>query len=234
MPGAPQPPAASVTKVPLPLWQRVVERYLEALAVERGLSQNTVAGYRNDLKRAGRALAERGADLLTATPDQLSGHLRDLSRQGLAPRSLARANSALRGFFEHLIENKERSDDPTVNLTAPKLWRTLPKVLTEPEVEALLGAPDVATPLGLRGRAMIELIYATGLRVSELVGLELPQLRLEVGFLVAFGKGSKERVVPVGEEAERWVRRYLAEVRPRLLKGRHANVFVNRRGEKIG
>jgi len=220
--------------VPTPLWQRVVERYLESLAVERGLAANTVASYRNDLTRAGRALAERGADLLTATPDQLSEHLRALSRQGLAPRSLARANSAIRGFYEDLIENKERSDNPSVNLTAPKLWRTLPKVLSEPEVEALLAAPDVATPLGLRDRAMIELIYATGLRVSELVGLELPQLRLEVGFLVAFGKGSKERVVPVGEEAERWVRRYLADVRPQLLSGRHPNVFVNRLGEKIG
>jgi integrase/recombinase XerD len=227
------PPATPPQKPSAPLWQSVLERYLEALAVERGLSKNTISAYRSDLVRAGRALAERGADLLTADPAALSGHLRDLSRQDLAPRSLARANSSIRGFYEHLIEAGERKDNPAVNLTAPKLWRTLPKVLTEAEVEALLSAPDVGTPLGLRDRAMIELLYATGLRVSELVGLELPQLRLEVGFLVAFGKGSKERIVPVGEVAEAWVKRYLAEVRPGLLEGRHLTVFVRRNGRKL-
>jgi integrase/recombinase XerD len=212
----------------------VLQRYLEALAVERGLAANSVAAYRSDLERLGKALARHGGgDLLAADAAALAGHLRELRRQGLSPRSIGRALSAMRGFYEHLVETGERADDPAVNLLPPKLWRTLPEVLSEVEVEALLAAPDPATPLGLRDRAMLELLYATGLRVSELVGLTLPQLRLEVGFLVAFGKGSKERVVPVGEQAERWVRRYLAEVRPTLAGGRHPRVFVNYAGKPM-
>ena len=202
------------TNAPVPPWRRVLDRYLESLAVERGLSKNTVDGYRNDLSRLGEALAKKGGrDLLAALPADLSAHMRDLQRQGLSPRSSARALSAIRGFYEHLVTTGERTDNPAVNLLPPKLWKPLPKVLSEDEVEALLAAPDVGTPLGLRDRAMLELLYATGLRVSELVGLTLPQLRLDVGFLIAFGKGSKERVVPVGEQAETWVKRYLSEIR---------------------
>ncbi len=217
----------------LPAWKRALDRYLESLAVERGLSRNTVDGYRRDLTRLGEALAKGGADLLTAGPADLSGHMRDLRRQGLAPRSSARALSALRGFYDHLVVTGERADDPAVNLLPPKLFRTLPKVLSETEVDALLAAPDTATPLGLRDRAMLELLYATGLRVSELVGLRLPQLRLDVGFLVAFGKGNKERVVTVGEQAEHWVTRYLREVRPSLIAGRPPTVFVNYAGDPM-
>jgi integrase/recombinase XerD len=213
---------------------RALRLYLESLAVERGLSRNTVDGYRNDLARLGEALARKGGlDLLTADAPTLSAHLRDLRRQGLSPRSIGRALSAIRGFYVHLVETGERADDPSVNLLPPKLFQHLPKVLSEPEVEALLAAPDVATPLGLRDRAMLELLYATGLRVSELVGLRLPQLRLDAGFLVAFGKGSKERVVPVGEQAELWVKRYLLDIRPGLAAGRHQAVFVNFHGEPM-
>jgi integrase/recombinase XerD len=220
--------------VSVPPWRRVLDRYLESLAVERGLARNTVDGYRNDLSRLGEALAKKGGrDLLTALAADLSAHLRDLQRQGLAPRSSARALSAVRGFYENLVATGERTDNPAVNLLPPKLWKTLPKVLAESEVEALLAAPDVATPLGLRDRAMLELLYATGLRVSELVGLTLPQLRLDVGFLIAFGKGSKERVVPVGEQAEQWVQRYLRDVRPELARGRHQAVFANKDGDPM-
>jgi len=215
------------------LWKRVLERYLEGLAVERGLSANTVAGYRNDLTRLGEALAKRGGDLLTAVPPALAGHLRDLRVQGLSPRSISRALSAIRGFYENLVVLGERADNPAVNLLPPRLGRTLPKVLSESQVESLLAAPDVTTPLGLRDRAMLELLYATGLRVSELVGLQLPQLRLDSGFLVAFGKGSKERIVPVGESAEEWVKRWLRDVRPEVSKGRHQAVFVNYAGEPM-
>ena len=220
-----------------PPWKRVLERYLESLAVEPGLAAHSLAANRRDRARLGRA-QERpsvggGRDLLAADAAALSAHLRELRRKGLSPRSISRALSAMRGFYQHLVETGERADDPAVNLLPPKLWRALPKVLSEAEVEALLGAPDVATPLGLRDRAMLELLYATGLRVSELVGLTLPQLRLDVGFLVAFGKGSKERIVPVGEQAELWVGRYLREVRPQLASGRHQAVFVNRLGEPM-
>ncbi|MES1240766.1 MAG: site-specific tyrosine recombinase XerD [Acidobacteriota bacterium] len=217
-----------------PPWSRALRLYLESLAVERGLSKNTVDGYRNDLTRLGESLAKKGGpDLLTADAPTLSAHLRELRRQGLSPRSISRALSAIRGFYLHLVEIKERADDPAVNLLPPKLFKTLPKVLSETQVETLLEAPDVATPLGLRDRAMLELLYATGLRVSELVGLQLPQLRLDAGFLVAFGKGSKERVVPVGEQAEAWVKRYLREIRPDLAAGRHQAVFVNFAGEPM-
>jgi integrase/recombinase XerD len=216
-----------------PVWKRVLERYLESLAVERGLSANTVAGYRNDLTRLGEALAKRGGDLLTASPAALSAHLRDLRVQGLSPRSISRALSAIRGFYENLVVLGERKDDPAVNLLPPRLGRTLPKVLSEDQVESLLAAPDVSTPLGLRDRAMLELLYATGLRVSELVGLQLPQLRLDAGFLVAFGKGSKERIVPVGEAAEDWVKRWLRDVRPQVARGRHQAVFVNYAGDPM-
>src|SRR5262245_29612115 len=225
------PEAAS--KAPVPAWQRALDRYLESLAVERGLSRNTVDGYRNDLTRLGRALAKKGGDLLAAGAADLSAHMRDLQRQGLSPRSSARALSAIRGFYEHLVSAGEREDNPSVNLLPPKLWKPLPKVLSEGEVEALLAAPRTDTPLGLRDRAMLELLYATGLRVSELVGLQLPQLRLDVGFLVAFGKGSKERIVPVGETAELWVKRYLREVRPELARGRHQAVFANHVGDPM-
>jgi integrase/recombinase XerD len=219
---------------PAPPWRRVLDRYLESLAVERGLARNTVDGYRNDLSRLGEALAKKGGrDLLAALPADLSAHMRDLQRQGLSPRSSARALSAIRGFYEHLITAGERKDNPAVNLLPPKLWKPLPKVLSEDEVEALLAAPDTGTPLGLRDRAMLELLYATGLRVSELVGLTLPQLRLDVGFLIAFGKGSKERVVPVGEQAEMWVKRYLREIRPELARGRHQAVFANKDGDPM-
>ena len=153
--------------------------------------------------------------------------------QGLLAAVSARARRAIRGFYDHLVTAGERTDNPAVNLLPPKLWKPLPKVLSETEVEALLAAPDVATPLGLRDRAMFELLYATGLRVSELVGLTLPQLRLDAGFLIAFGKGSKERVVPVGEQAEDWVKRYLREVRPELSRGRHLPRLRQQRGDPM-
>lgn len=216
-----------------PLWKRAVQRWLESLALERGLSQNTVENYGRDLARLGDDLARRGGDLLAADDQALSAHVRDLRKKGLSPRSIARALSSIRGFYGDLVSIGERKDDPSVNLAPPKLFKPLPKVLGEPEVEALLAAPDTGTPLGLRDRAMIELMYATGLRVSELVGLQLPQLRLDAGFLIAFGKGSKERIVPVGEQAEHWVKRYLREVRPELAKGRHPNVFANYAGEPL-
>lgn len=219
---------------PPPPWKRTLRVYLESLSVERGLSQNTVDAYRNDLTRLGEALARKGGrDLLTADAPTLAAHQRDLMRQGLSPRSISRALSAIRSFYTFLVTTGERKDDPAVNLYPPKLGRPLPKSLSERQIQDLLAAPDVSTPLGFRDRAMLELLYATGLRVSELVGLKLPQLRLDAGFLVAFGKGSKERIVPVGEQAEDWVKRYLRDVRPGLTEGRHQAVFVNHRGEPM-
>jgi len=211
-------------------WRRLVDRYLDHLAVERGLSGNTVAAYRRDLERLGEALEEGGLSVLTATPADLSAHVRALRRQGLSPRSIARALSSARGFFAHLVVEGDRGDDPAADLEAPKLLSRLPRVLSEEQVEALLEAPDVSTGLGLRDRAMIETLYASGLRVSELVSLRLAQLRLDQGILMAFGKGSKERIVPVGESAERWLGRYFRESRPALERGRSDAVFLSRLG----
>ncbi|MEO1084334.1 MAG: tyrosine recombinase, partial [Acidobacteriota bacterium] len=126
-----------------------------------------------------------------------------------------------------------REDDPTEHLSSPRRWRSLPKVLSEDQVEALLEAPDLSTDFGLRDRAMIEMLYSSGLRVSELISLELAQLRLDQGFLIAFGKGAKERVVPVGERAEGWTVRYIREVRPSLVRGRHGSVYVSRLGRAM-
>jgi integrase/recombinase XerD len=215
------------------MWRRLVGRYLEALILERGLSPRTVDAYRNDLERYGREAIAAGRDPARGTPQDVAGHLAVLRRQGLAARSVARHLVALRGFYRHLVELGERDDDPTAGLAPPKQMRKLPRVLREDQVEELLAAPDTETPLGRRDKAMLELVYATGLRVSELVGLELAQLRLDVGFLLAWGKGGKERVVPVGEQAESWLRGYLREARPRLVQGRHEVVFVNHRGSPL-
>jgi integrase/recombinase XerD len=209
---------------------RAIDRYLDHLAVERGLSKNTVLAYRQDLVRLATSLAGSGRELPAATREDLTAAQRRRRLEGLAPRSVARALSAARGFFAYLVAERERQDDPTANLSAPKLMKRLPKVLSEEEVERLLAAPDTSEPRGQRDRAMIETMYATGLRVSELVTLTLPQLRLDAGFLVAYGKGSKERIVPVGEAAEAWLLRYLREARPGLQKTRSDAVFLSRLG----
>jgi len=224
---------------PAPPWRRPISRWLDTLAVERGLSAHTVAAYRRDLERLAGDLAEHGGELVSADAPALSAHLRRLRKDGLAPRSVRRALSSIRSFYAHLVAAGERRDDPAVNLLPPRLLQQLPKVLSERQVEALLAAPDVGEPRGLRDRAMIEILYAGGLRVSELVGLKLGHLqgigrnrdgRREIDFLLIPGKGAKERVVPIGEQAVGWLERYLAEVRPELVRGRHEVVFVNRRG----
>lgn len=215
----------------MPLWRRRLEIWLEALEQERGLSPRTVSAYRSDLLRFAAWLeGERRGTILEASEEAIAAHLRWLTRRDISPRSTRRAMAAMRGFYGELVAEGERSDDPLANIDSPRLWKTLPKVLSEEEVGRLLAAPDPSTPAGLRDRAMLELLYATGLRVSELVGLTLPQLHLKGGYLLAFGKGAKERVVPIGEEAEGTLERYFAEARPRLAKGRHDAVFVSVRG----
>ena len=223
----------SAVRPPAP-WRRRLELWLEGLALERGLSPRTVEAYRGDLVRLGEWLAaEPGVDLERADGRRLAEHLRWLHRRELSPRSMARALASMRGYYAWLVEEKERADDPTAHLEAPRKFSRLPRVLDEAEVERLLAAPDVTTPRGVRDRAMLELLYATGLRVSELVGLRLPQLMSAGGYLIAFGKGAKERVVPVGEAAEAWLARFLGEVRPAWASGRHDAVFVNRRGQPM-
>jgi integrase/recombinase XerD len=219
---------------PKELWRRVLGAYLDYLTTERGLARNSTEAYRRDLERAGATMTAAGADVLQAGPPDLQEYLRGLRRSGLSPRSVARALAALRGFYGYLVADKQRTENPTDNLETPKAAKALPKVLSEQQVRDLLLAPDTGKDLGIRDKAMIELLYASGLRVSELVGLQVGQLRLEHGFLVTRGKGSKDRIVPVGEQAANWLTRYLQTVRPKLAVGsRHEEIFLNRSGEPI-
>ncbi len=211
--------------------QALLEAFLDLLWLERGLSPATLAAYRSDLVGLGRWLAGRGRGLLQAGREDLLAYLAHRMAQGSRPRSAARLLSSLRAFYRLQLREGRLRADPTALLEGPRLGRPLPGTLSEAEVEALLEAPDTATPLGLRDRAMLELLYACGLRVSELVGLRPGQLRLHPGVVRVSGKGGKERLVPMGEAAVLWVERYLAEARPALLKGRQAQaLFVTARG----
>lgn len=209
---------------------RLLERWLEGLRAERGLAENSLAAYRSDLERLGVSLAARKLEVHTLAAADLAAYTRELRRAGLAPRSIRRALAAVRGFFADLVDRGERTDDPSAELVSPRMFAALPHVLSREQVEALLAAPDLSQPLGLRDKAMIELLYASGLRVSELVGLEIGQVRVDEGFLLVMGKGSKERVVPIGDVALEWIGKYLREVRPKLARGRHWTLFVNRAG----
>jgi integrase/recombinase XerD len=206
----------------------VVERFLDALWLESGLSRNTLSAYRSDLDGFAAWLK---ASPVRATRDQLRGYLNDCVDRGVRPRTSARLLSSLRRFYHYLLREGLIHEDPTATLEAPKLGRTLPKSLSEEQVERLLTAPDADVPLGLRDRAMLETLYATGLRVSELVGLSLQQVNLQAGVLKVIGKGNKERLVPLGEESIEWLQRYLSGARKELL-GTHVSdaLFPTARG----
>ncbi|MCI4567665.1 site-specific tyrosine recombinase XerD [Lysobacter sp. CFH 32150] len=193
-----------------------IESFLDALWAEAGVAQATLASYRRDLQGFARWRNGRGGGLARADRAALFDYFALRTREGYSPRSNARLLSALRAFFAHRLRRGDRKDDPTALLEPPKLPRSLPKALAESEIDALLAAPDMATPLGLRDRAMFELMYAAGLRVSELVTLPATALNLRQGVLRVVGKGGKERLVPLGEEAQHWLERYLAEARPQL------------------
>ncbi len=190
-----------------------IERFIDAIWAENGLAGASLAAYRRDLEglarfRPGLAGLDRGA---------LFDYLAMRTHAGYSPRSNARLLSSLRAFYAHALRRGLRSDDPTALLQPPRLPRALPKALSEAQVEALLQAPDLATPHGLRDRAMLELMYASGLRVSELVQLPATAANLRQGVLRVAGKGSKERLVPLGEESQHWLQRYLRDARPMLL-----------------
>ncbi|MEJ2576287.1 MAG: site-specific tyrosine recombinase XerD [Gammaproteobacteria bacterium] len=212
-----------------------MERFVNALWLERGLAANTLASYRSDLAAAGRWLAGApGRTLLEARREDLLGYLAEVSAGGAKPRTSARRLSALRQFYRHAVREGWLRADPSARIEAPRLGRPLPKALTETEVERLLAAPDTATPEGFRDRAMLELLYAAGLRVSELVGLRPEQVSLTQGVVRVAGKGGKERLVPLGDEASDWLARYLRGPRAELLGGRPCNdLFPTRRGRAM-
>ena len=227
-----------------------IREYLDHLTAEKGLAANTVIAYERDLRKVAASLgrARSGASgsrlpdgidpgprtLESATHAELLAALRTFRLEGLSPRSLARLLASLRGFFGWLSGEEIVTVDPTEGLEPPRAARILPKYLTFEEVEKLLASPERGTPLGLRNAAMIELLYATGVRVSELIGLRLEDLRLDAGYITCTGKGSKERAVPLGDAASSRLREYLASARPTLAKGRESPiVFLGLRGRRL-
>lgn len=196
----------------------LVARFIDALWLERGLSEHTLNAYRSDILAFARCLCALGqVRLETATEADLKAYFAWRFQQGTSHRSIARMHSSLRRFYAYLLRERLIGADPSAHLEAPRLGRSLPMALTEEEVEALLAAPDTDEPIGLRDRAMLEILYATGLRVSELVGLTPLQLNLRQGVVRVVGKGNKERLVPLGEQAIDWLTRYQAQGRPALL-----------------
>jgi integrase/recombinase XerD len=193
-----------------------IAAFLDAIWAENGLAQPSLDSYRRDLEGFARWRNVSAGGLAGAQRSHLFDYLAWRTREGYSPRSNARLLSSLRAFFAHRLRRGDRSDDPTALLDPPKLPRSLPKALAESEIEALLAAPRIDTPLGLRDRAMLELMYAAGLRVSELVELPTTAVNLRQGVLRVMGKGSKERLVPLGEESQHWLEKYLAEARPGL------------------
>lgn len=209
----------------------MIDAYLDHLRVERRLADHTLESYGRDLAAlaAFAAAAERPPERLDRAA--LEAFVREQMTRGLAPRSVARLVAAVRGFYRFLVLDRRLESSPADDLRPPRAWPALPKYLSLQEVDELIAQPDVSTPLGLRDRAMIELLYATGLRVSELVGVRVADLHLDEHYLTCVGKGSKERLVPMGEQAAEWVRRYQATARKAVLKGRTSpRLFVNARG----
>ncbi len=206
-----------------------LDRFNDALWLEHGLAQNSLAAYRSDLAHFAAWLEERGGALLTAQAGDLQAYLAGFSLTA-KPASQRRLLSTWRRYYRHLLAQGRIAVDPTLPLETPLAAERFPKSLTEAQVDRLLATPDVDTPLGLRDRAMLELLYACGLRVSELTGLRTFEVSLAEGVLQVMGKGSKERLVPLGEDAAEWITRYLREARPVLLAGRSADaLFVTRR-----
>jgi integrase/recombinase XerD len=202
--------------------------FLDFCRIEKGLSRTTVDAYRADLERFARSLRPRDA---VDSPEVVRHYIDSLFKAGMASRSIARHITTLRNFYGHLIEKGVAETDPTALLAAPRQWQSLPKYLNKKQIDDLLGCCDSLKPQGLRDRAMLELLYATGLRVSELCGVRVSELERNMGVVRVVGKGNKQRIVPVGKSALQAVERYLGDGRPRLLKGKASPfLFVTNRG----
>jgi integrase/recombinase XerD len=211
----------------------LLDEFCDALWLQDGLSRNTLESYRSDLKHFGMWLeGVRGKPLLSAEQADIQAYLAHRYTKKIRASSAARLLSSLKRFYRHQVYRGALAAAPTLNVESPKLPHRLPKSITETEVESLLATPDTETPLGLRDKAMLEVLYASGLRVSELIRLTTAQLSLDMAVVRVLGKGSKERLVPFGEEAVAWVTRYLSEARPALLRGAATDaLFVTARGE---
>jgi integrase/recombinase XerD len=214
---------------------RSIDTYLTYLRDVRRMSPNTVESYARDLAALGAFAEARGVSVDALGRRELESFVRSLMSGGLAPRSVARAVACIRGFYRFLALEKTLEQSPADDLRPPKAWPALPRYLDLAEVDRLLAQPDTSTPRGLRDKALIEVLYATGLRVSELVALRASDLNLDEGYLTCMGKGDKERMVPLGHEAADWVRRYVREGRPALAGARASTprLFVNARGGSL-
>jgi len=213
-------------------WPRAIDAYLDHLHLERGLSRNTIESYRRDLQ-AFCIVQGEGATVEKTTRDTITAYLEKRRRAGIAPPSMARFLSALKGLFRFLQLNNWHDRNPAEEVDTPKRWRTLPNYLSLEEVERLLAAPDTAKGLGLRDRAMLEVLYATGLRVTELVGLRMDQVLDDPPLVRVVGKGDKERLVPLGGDAWKWLGQYLATARPLRHTRLSPHVFLSNRGEAL-
>jgi integrase/recombinase XerD len=212
-----------------------IERYIDAMWMEKGLSDNSLSSYRRDLRQFHEWLVkDKGSTIVRADRSSLQAYLGARLQQGQSPRSTARFMSCARGFYHYLLRESRITVDPTLDVDSPKLGRPLPKSLSEQDVDKLLQAPDLDVALEFRDRTMLELLYACGLRVTELTSLQLTQVSLNQGVVRVFGKGSKERLVPMGEEALLWLQRFMAGPRAELLKGLPCDViFPSRRGRQM-
>ena len=211
----------------------LIDNFIDELWLEKGLSKNTLTAYRNDIQTFSNWY--KGNSLLEVERVDLLDYLADRLKQGFSSRSTARSLSSLRAFYSHLTVRHNLKEDPTSRVESPKLGRSLPKTLSEEEVERLIQAPDVDDDIGLRDRAMLELIYACGLRVSELISLDILNINLRQGVIRVIGKGEKERLVPMGEEALHWIERYINKSRPNFIKADNkiTEVFLSKRGKAM-
>lgn len=212
--------------------QAIIDNFLDSLWLEKGLSDNTLSAYRRDLSSFSQWLGKKHLDLLKVSREHITQYLSHRLGLGLKARSTARMLSCLRSLYGYLLRENQLVEDPTLRVENPKLGRPLPDSLTELDVEKLLAAPDVETPIGLRDRTMLEVLYGCGLRVSELVKLRISEVNLRQGVVRVMGKGRKERLVPMGEEAMDWVTRFMTEARNDLLKNNlHRDIlFPSNRG----
>jgi integrase/recombinase XerD len=205
--------------------------FLTHLTVERRLAQNSIDSYSRDLALLAKFAAGQGTSMDALDRPALEQFVRDLMSEGRSPRSVARAIACYRGFYRFLVLEGRRPASPADDLRPPRSWKILPRYLSVEEVDRLIACPDVSTPRGTRDRALIELLYATGMRVTELISLRPGDVNLEASYLTCTGKGDKQRIVPIGDQAAEWVRRYARESRPQLLGRRSSpRLFVNARG----
>lgn len=210
-----------------------IDQFLDKLWLQQGVSQHTIAAYRSDLRHFQTWLQQSGIALEQASRDDIVTYLGVRREQGIQSRSQARLLSSLRKYFGYLLRQQQRDDDPTAHLQSPKLPASLPKSISEQDVTALLQAPVTNTALGLRDKAMLELLYATGLRVSELVALKMNEVSLRQGVVRVVGKGNKERLVPMGEEALHALEQYLRYGRPELMQNATDVVFLSQRSQQM-